>query len=647
MKKLLFAAGMLMAFAACQKDNSPGMEVSSASSFTVSIPQGGTRAVSDAFGTGTSANRCILEIYRDGRLYDRIEKGVTAKTVTFDNLRLVAQQSYDFVFWADCADGSEGNFTDRHYNTQSLKAISNLGDFEGNSDERDAFFAHESFEVTGSFSKPVILTRPFGLLAVKTNDLNAIKDEALKPTGYTVAFKNMPDTFNALTGEVSGSTDIAYTADDLAKAADGTISMDFLWATDAEAALSDFTMTFLHDGIAICTNDAFTNIPIRRNYKTNVSGNLLTKQGTIAVTIDPEFGNPDYDVTITEVATAEEAQEAIAQGGNVSVVAPIELIDLSSSTPAEELNLVLNAAVGTLRLGTQEEAPLKTTVTVAKDVPYPAFTVARNSKIRNLEIVGDPTSSESCTSGITAYGLNVPVIDGVTIRGVRFKGEGVNFAYTANPQRVTDILVEDCVGEEMLKPFFQTSRNPYDGCEMGDIVIRNNTIAFSAEADKSSVNGIYICLTTQGSVLIENNTLVDAPYHGITGNENRCDQFVIRGNTITKPEQDGIKFDYPDNELLIEDNTIAPTEYGIRVARFKADYTPAVTIKNNRIDMSSAKSSSYTGVYIGYILGDKASPMLFVNRNVKAGGAPNNWFYLVSAKITPAEGSDIETPFID
>ena len=34
-------------------------------------------------------------------------------------------------------------------------------------------------------------------------------------------------------------------------------------------------------------NDAFKNIPIRRNYKTNVSGNLLTKQGTINVTIDP------------------------------------------------------------------------------------------------------------------------------------------------------------------------------------------------------------------------------------------------------------------------------------------------------------------------------------------------------------------------
>ena len=308
--------GLIITLAACQKDEGTVSDPATASSFTVTIPQKEvpTRAVTDAFGTGTLVNRCILEIYRDGTLYNRIEKSVNNRTVTFDNLRLVAQQTYDFVFWADCADGSEGNFTDRHYNTQSLKTISNRGTFEGNSDERDAFFAKETFEVTGAFSKPVTLTRPFGLLVVKTNDLDEIKDEALKPTGYTVAFKNMPDTFNALTNEVSGSGDITYTAEELAKA-DGTISMDFLWATEAEAALSDFTMTFLRNGTPICTNDAFTNIPIRRNYKTNVSGNLLTKQGTINVTIDPNFDeNSPIEKVIAEVESAEDVKAALESG---------------------------------------------------------------------------------------------------------------------------------------------------------------------------------------------------------------------------------------------------------------------------------------------------------------------------------------------
>ena len=141
--------------------------------------------------------------------------------------------------------------------------------------------------------------------------MNEIKDEALKPTGYKVAFKGLATTFNALTGEVSGSADVTYTAEELAKA-DGTISMDFLWATDTEAALSDFSMTFLNNSTEICTNDAFTNIPIRRNYRTNVSGNLLTKQGTINVTIDPEFEQPDLN-------DYPELRAALANGGSVAL----------------------------------------------------------------------------------------------------------------------------------------------------------------------------------------------------------------------------------------------------------------------------------------------------------------------------------------
>ena len=171
------------------------------SSFTVSIPQSGvqSRAVTDDFGKGTSVNRCILEIYHGDQLYNRIVKPVSNKQVTFDNLRLVSSQTYDFVFWADCAtanSSSDEGFDDKVYTTTArggLKAITEKGEFVGNSDERDAFFYHEAISVNGSFTRDdITLKRPFGLLVVKTNDLNGIKDEALKPTGYTVAFKSLP-----------------------------------------------------------------------------------------------------------------------------------------------------------------------------------------------------------------------------------------------------------------------------------------------------------------------------------------------------------------------------------------------------------------------------------------------------------------------
>ncbi|MCG4961423.1 DUF6562 domain-containing protein [Odoribacter splanchnicus] len=329
MNKILLLAGMLTAFTACQKDEMSAPDAGATSSFTVSIPQSGvqSRAVTDDFGKGTSVNRCILEIYHGDQLYNRIVKPVSNKQVTFDNLRLVSSQTYDFVFWADCAtanSSSDEGFDDKVYTTTArggLKAITEKGEFVGNSDERDAFFYHEAISVNGSFTRDdITLKRPFGLLVVKTNDLNGIKDEALKPTGYTVAFKSLPTTFNALTGEVSGSTEVTYTATELAKN-DGTISMDFLWADDSEAALSDFTMTFYNDGTEICTNDAFTNIPIRRNYRTNVSGNLLTKQGTISVTIDPEFDeNSPIEKVVAEVESAEDVKEALKSGATDIIV---------------------------------------------------------------------------------------------------------------------------------------------------------------------------------------------------------------------------------------------------------------------------------------------------------------------------------------
>ena len=256
-KILLLMVGFAISLTACQKNEGLVSDAITTSSFMITIPQSGisTRAVTDAFGTGTSVNRCILEIYHSDQLYSRIVKPISNKQVTFDNLRLVSSQEYDFVFWADCAtanSGSDEGFDDKVYITTAtggLKAITEKGEFVGNSDERDAFFAKESFEVTGSFTESVTLKRPFGLLVVKTNDLNEIKDEALKLTGYKVAFKGLATTFNALTGEVS---------------------------------------------------------------RTNVSGNLLTKQGTINVTIDPEFEQPDLN-------DYPELRAALANGGSVAL----------------------------------------------------------------------------------------------------------------------------------------------------------------------------------------------------------------------------------------------------------------------------------------------------------------------------------------
>ena len=303
-----------MTLTACQKDEGLVSDGATSQTITVTIPQGmQTRATAADFGNGAKIDRCLLQIYHSGTTPAKygeqqsatVQKGADGKLTATFNLRLVAQQTYDFVFWADCSTGD-------HYNTDDLTNITVKGNYAGNNDEFDAFTgALLDYQVKGAFSENITLRRPFGQLNVKTLDMAAIPDPTLKPTKVKVAFTAVPTSFNAKKGEIGVATAaVEYTAGVLS--ADGDLTVDYIWAPVEEATLADFSMTFLNGTTEISTNGDFKNIPIRRNYRTNVSGNLLTKQGTFNVTIDPEFYKPDIN-------DYPELRAALANGGSVTL----------------------------------------------------------------------------------------------------------------------------------------------------------------------------------------------------------------------------------------------------------------------------------------------------------------------------------------
>lgn len=194
----------------------------------------------------------------------------------------------------------------------------------------------------------------------------------------------------------------------------------------------------------------------------------------------------------------------------------------------------------------------------------------------------------------------------------------------------------------MVESLFQTSNNEYVNTHVGDITIRNNKATFSASA-ANTVNALYICVTTTGTVLIENNTFINPPKHGIMASSNACENFIVRDNTFTNPVEDGVKIDYPINNVVIENNTITPTEYGIRIARFKSDYNPTVTISGNNIDMSKAKEAKFNGISIAPNEAN-GQAKLVIKENVKVAGNVTEWFSINSALVLN-EGSDVATPF--
>ncbi len=295
MKKLrsfIMLSALVSAMFSCQKDPNSTSEQTSFSILTVTIPRNiETRSAAD-YGQGKQINRCILEIYREGKLYgERQVQEVSGNQVTFTDLVLVPNQTYDFVLWADCGDGT----ADKYYNTTNLSAITvhaaNKA-YTGNDDGFDAFYAKKTFTVTDVLSENITLSRPFGQLNVKTNDLQKIGNNYadLKPTQVQVSFKSVPTTFNALTGELGDEqAPITYTAN-IADETAGVLCIDYILANPQEANLSDFTISFLNQyGATLSINDNFKNVPIRRNYRTLVSGNLITKQGNITISVDSDF----------------------------------------------------------------------------------------------------------------------------------------------------------------------------------------------------------------------------------------------------------------------------------------------------------------------------------------------------------------------
>lgn len=347
---ILSAAAAILLAASCQHNEHP-MGLPSGEEVSVSISavlpgDGGAVVKSNAEpGNGSEVNRCILEVYLIGddnaaSLYGKREiVEVTGLKASFDDLNLITGQKYRFVLWADHVDVTESVdalATDKFYNTDETGGLQNVTmvttDYAGNDDQRDAFFyrSEDVVTVTGPADYTLELKRPFGQLNIITTDYGLIPEEHsnLLPAKVQLTYKNIPTGINLLTGEllnpdgsvaskeVTGNAvkiaGLAVEGNDDAK----QLSFDYIFAPATDQHLiGELTMSFLQgDGTTSTGITAYTfkSLPIQRNYRTNVSGALLTDRAGLSIEVKPDF---DETVTVAEQAeTIEAAQLAINAG---------------------------------------------------------------------------------------------------------------------------------------------------------------------------------------------------------------------------------------------------------------------------------------------------------------------------------------------
>ena len=367
-------AGILMLLASCQRDELTG-GTPAGEEVTVSIsavmPEGGEPVVRSATdpGDGSDVNRCIMSIYLADEdlqapiLYaEKVIASVSGKTAVFPDQRLVSGHKYRFVFWADhVADNTSvtGRAADLHYDTQNFPTVSfkDGAAYKSNDDTRDAFFLVEDVTVSGPSTQSFELRRPFGQLNIITNDWGAIPEEAahqLRPAKVKLTFNGVPNTIDLLTGEVSGAADFsgeAVEVSEIAQEGDAKhLSFDYILAKEGEQTiLPDFTMDFLADdddgNTKVPDTYTFTNIPVQRNYQTNVRGNLLTDRTGVEIEVVPEFDG-EYNETVLDSEQA--LLEVLKEGGYAKLKNDITITGSSSVADGKEVALDLNNCTLTL-----------------------------------------------------------------------------------------------------------------------------------------------------------------------------------------------------------------------------------------------------------------------------------------------------------
>ena len=320
MKKFtLFSWALLsavLAFTSCSKELDPG--TSPDKEVTVSLatrlpsaPQ--SRAVTEQVADIEGYHlRYILEIWTSGNkpeLYKRIVKEANAdKTISFD-VSLLSGRTFDFLLWADYAE--DGGNEDMHYTTvNGLKEVSRSEKTYITDEQhdyklaatRDAFSAHKQVTADAPINETITLTRAVAQLNIFTTDYDQL-EESFRPayTGLTIT---TAADFNVLTGTSFGSatSDLrSYVAVKTEK--EGTtpdknkVFTGYYFTSSEGKNVVDMDVHFYRADNSEVVTYNMTNIPLQQNYRTNVTGALLTQTGTLHVETEAAFAGDDIETT--------------------------------------------------------------------------------------------------------------------------------------------------------------------------------------------------------------------------------------------------------------------------------------------------------------------------------------------------------------
>lgn len=440
MKKILIPAISLAALlltGACSIDERTSGNNGNEAMLTLNMGLDGavqTRAIGD----GSGADHLIYAVFDENGTriegLDQVSKDVTFPTT--ETITLAKGQTYKIAFWAQ-------NKTCTAYEVSDDMVVSIKYDGAAANDEnRDAFFKTVEVTVTGDAELDVELTRPFAQLnvGIYESDWTAGEKAGIVISTSRAVVKQAASTLNLLDGTVGTPMDVTFDfaaipTENLSVDLDGDgkaetykyLSMNYILpfdetTGDASTTLSDLEFTFHPEaGNDITLTQGLDAVPVQRNWRTNIIGQILSGDLDINISIDPDF-NGDNNHEIWD-GSAEEPETDPDNANTYLITTPAEL-----AWVAEQVNSKTEYFAGkTIKLMNDIDLSGSYWTPVGNVTDYPTVTFKGTFDGQN-HIISNLTASDDA-EGYAAAGLFGSILG--TVKNVTLKDVNIRSTHYA------------------------------------------------------------------------------------------------------------------------------------------------------------------------------------------------------------------------
>ena len=484
-------------FASCsQEEIVTKTEGESLVSFTVTTPELGSRAVGD----GTTAKNLYYAVY-DGKgeivttvsnATDECPNDVVSlddkkATVTFP---LLNGETYSILFWAE-AEAEADKMATVNWSNKILS----VNPTTSNKETYDAFYAYvEEFVVTGDKQEQVKLYRPFAQLNIGTTDddlLNATKyffgnDQTTNLYTQSTIKLTVPTAMNLVTGKVSDERVVTYSAADfLTERLKGNyqyLSMNYLLVSSEKSLVDvEFSCFAPQQNANQYIVKDFKNVPVQRNYKTNIYGTLFTSSTKWQVEILPGFQTPDNDLVTYAVSTEAELKKATATGAIVTLTNDIELTSALTFANNVEINGQGFAIKG-----------------------YPVTFTGKAVSIRNAKFAGVDNANHDASNIYVATGNEKFIVENCEFSDSQWDA----IQYTA--ENATNVTINNCVFKAE-NPVARAIHLQVKNESAAQVVITNNKIFNGNNYEKNNNDKDIVCVYgfAKANMTLEGNVVYD------------------------------------------------------------------------------------------------------------------------------------------